>query len=497
MASVQDYLTGTVDNAKLRARVAEGGVLHDLPETVEGLGTFWAGKADVPSFCKINQDNTYTRSYVNIDNDNREKVHMYIGEVLGFNQGTALAPYGNFSRPAPETISDKTSVRQILVLGSPSFGNEYVKGCFGNQAISVLDAVEAHDNGTHMHFSSIRYPFKRLCVGDNMPPDALIFHTEKIYQVPPSSERSRPFGTPIKFQKANLKRKLEHFAETSSQYQEGQTEDSCDVKVGDFIDPKCLPGYTGGVFQLGDARCVVQDIKQPNNAVVHPKDWSRVLTPGALVWIGAVLKAWIMPDGSNGNRKVSGKFLDFLTSNKFANQFYHLSIVTIDIIDFSPFEPITRGLRAVPHPIASLPIKKPDNTSMFDRNLLRPRKTAECMSRTANEPNPSPASTISSTEDVESSSNLSRSSGKEPSIISPTDTEKTTSSVPQSSSEGPSTISSIDKLGPTSSVPRSSSGEQSLIASSSSAKVSSAGYYEDFDLMVAPVNKRKKGKNPM
>ncbi|KAG7089713.1 hypothetical protein E1B28_011368 [Marasmius oreades] len=136
-----------------------------------------------------------------------------------------------------------------------------------------------------------------------------------------SSNNGSASGFTKKFKKTDLKRKKEEIARNSSENKEKQPDD--------IIIP-------------------------PDNALVHPKDWYRALAPGTLVWIGAVLKEWVLP-------KPLAK----------ASKYYHLSIV-----DFSPFEPMIQELTTVPCIVVPLPSpKKLVNMSTFDRLFLHSYKS--------------------------------------------------------------------------------------------------------------------------
>ncbi|KAK7047953.1 hypothetical protein VNI00_006281 [Paramarasmius palmivorus] len=378
MANIKDYMSNTVDHPALRARMEPQGALHELPKTIERLGGSWAGMATVEELTTIDQPNTYSRNYVNVDSDGAEKVFMYIGEILGFEQGTALAPFGNFSIPEKgnaKPMVDDTTVKQIIVLGPPTFGDEYVQGCFINQVVAVHEAITEEGEAE-----------KKANV---IPPDL------RGIQVDSGSSDSAK-AKPVKYERVSLKRSVPGSSEgsansaSSEKKKEGNEETPAKkVAVGDYMIPSLLPGYGGPLCAHSKAQCVVLDVRDAAGNLVLPPDYYKVIVPGALAWLTAVLKAWIYIDKDKNLRR----------------KYYHLCITSIDIVNKSPFDPIKPEVRLLDRPMANLPTpKKQDGGLVAMRSLLRPVATPSNpsgSSSASSSTSPSASSSATASDDVD------------------------------------------------------------------------------------------------
>ncbi|KAK7051220.1 hypothetical protein VNI00_004720 [Paramarasmius palmivorus] len=430
MATVEDYLSNTVDHEALRARVQPGGVLSNLPQNIDSLGDDWAGNASVEDLTTIDQPNTYMKNYVNVNAAGEEKILLYLGEILGFAQGTALAPFGNFNIPEkgnPKAMDDDSVVKQIIVIGKPSFGDPYINGCFTNQVVALHEAISAEGDAEKainqassnlssrrnltliQSFASVRPPYKHIAASASDPPDALIFHTERLYELPPAARAAaaraaaagiRVVATP-KYEKVALKRPMVAPGEPASapaQAEAPKTDAAPEVQkklaVGDYIEPACLPGYGGPLCNLSQSKVPVPDFRKADGSLANPSEHFKVIAPGTLAWVSAVLKAWIYFD----------------KEKKLKRKFYHLCITSIDVLDPTPFTVKIPEVRLSIRPIANIPSpRKLGAGNSAARNLLRPAKSDnDAPTSTASSSTSSPASsssTVSSSGDVEMDDN--------------------------------------------------------------------------------------------
>ncbi|EEB96000.1 hypothetical protein MPER_04940, partial [Moniliophthora perniciosa FA553] len=125
-------------------------------------------------------------------------------------------PTGNHPLPDKgpvKSIDDSSTVKMVFALGPASFGSDYYRDAFANQAVGIAERVRLDcedDEEAGRSWLAFKYPYKRVQSSMMEAPDVLLFHTERLFEIPPEKRvgqrKPNPDAKASKLEKVDLKR---------------------------------------------------------------------------------------------------------------------------------------------------------------------------------------------------------------------------------------------------------------------------------------------------
>lgn len=207
----------------------------------------------------------FTTTFSLAQDARQELVVNFIGEVSP--EGTELSARGNAWLKADQVITDKMSVKDVLVLNVPTLATPSLKVIWDNQVQTLESIIEA----------DLPVPLAERVNRWTRPADnnetAIVTTFPPKYRAPDSH---------FHVVKPKLKRSL---ATATA----GNADTRPEVELGGLYDPALLLDFDPSMFSLVAAKLAQQDVFGADGSLVAPWDMAEKLRPGTLVAVEANL----------------------------------------------------------------------------------------------------------------------------------------------------------------------------------------------------------------
>ncbi|KAL0057922.1 hypothetical protein AAF712_015417 [Marasmius tenuissimus] len=281
-------------------------------------------------FFKRSGDN-WSTNFTYRTSDNLEFSANVFGEIAGGRCGTLLGPKGNHfpgvNPEDPNPITDATPVKQVIVIGKPSYCPDDLEAYFHNQIV-VLDEMRRADEREEMD-DSASFDVKEIIKGYTAEDDPCLItlHGSQLYTVEKDSLSGAKSGSrkPMRKRRANGSNVIETHESISAgpsaagtparsvedatrgRPLEGHDLPSGDrIRVGAKYSPWVLPGYGGSRFRQHIAQVIQLDWRNLKGELIPPWNVWDELRPGTLIMANVVFHIYVMPgrDPSKPKKKV-------------------------------------------------------------------------------------------------------------------------------------------------------------------------------------------------
>ncbi|KAG1846002.1 hypothetical protein C8R48DRAFT_678015 [Suillus tomentosus] len=248
---------------------------------------------------------------------------IIMGQIAGDEKIRACGTHyaGTMNNPRP--ITDKTPVKSMFSLCKPEGSPKELAVIFDNQLATLSEVTLAHEE-------EATTKGKTFDVRDWVDVDLINIHTEAMYAVPKSASnlksnkrarilKQNVIATEVKDEKKNVDKDTE-MSDMSMDLPTTDNTPSQERTTNDLYDPQILSDYKGQLYQHNESKLRQLDIRDVDNALIHPTKWYSKLRRGALVLVNGTLHTFTMED----NRRI-----------------YHIHAHTIRVLDDSdlPMEP--------------------------------------------------------------------------------------------------------------------------------------------------------------
>ncbi|KAJ8093641.1 hypothetical protein PM082_023433 [Marasmius tenuissimus] len=318
-----NYRPESVLSPMLAKRNNPGGLYEHVFGVVHRMGKNALCQAEYDvDFFRRSADN-WSANFSYRRSDNTDFSTNIFGEIMGGRYGTLLGPKGNhYPGPNPEDpnhITDSTPVKQVIVLGSPSFCPPALAAYFRNQVV-VLDNMRHADAREEME-DQVTFDVKEIIKGyaPEEEPCLITLHSSQLYTVEkengsPTKPASRK---PMQKRHANGSSvgATEQVTEDASPqpsntdtrainledaargrpFQDHELPGVDRIWVGAKYSPWVIPGYGGNRFRQRIAQTIQLDWRTVKGDLIPPwKVWDE-LRPGTLIMANVVFHIYVMP----------------------------------------------------------------------------------------------------------------------------------------------------------------------------------------------------------
>ncbi|PCH37362.1 hypothetical protein WOLCODRAFT_21029 [Wolfiporia cocos MD-104 SS10] len=267
-----DAANGDAVRVSFADRREKGGMYDILVEQFLKMGkSALAGISYPDDFSRIYTMGMHYKYVTNAGLDNEDELCVLLfGQIMSRSYGTDLSAKGTYNarmerklcctdRTWEQPIGDTTSVKNVIVLGMPSFAMEDVTDLFNDQIgtlneIRTLDEIEEHNLGQRVIISEWLRS-SRTEPGSVL--DLITVHTERKYGIPPKAKVSASPGS-----NRIIKKKRGADDEGSSMGDE--------VKLGATYDPSVLPDHRGTLFNHVHAQVQQPDFRDMDENLIAP-----------------------------------------------------------------------------------------------------------------------------------------------------------------------------------------------------------------------------------
>ncbi|KAJ8077474.1 hypothetical protein PM082_001904 [Marasmius tenuissimus] len=332
------YLPDSVSSSLLTKRAAEGGLYDHLKRIISGMEKSALCHLEYGVHFFRQENNNWSTTTTYRSNDSMEFTTNIFGEVVGSKYGTILGPDGNHwpgnNLKQPNAITDSSPVKQVIVLGKPSFCDEVLENFYRNQ-VCVFDkmrnADEREEEEDGLFFDAKQIIRKKVY---NEEACLIALHGANLYTIEreqASSAKSGPREV-MKKRRADGSSNFETekknsppivaVGESSKQavnpallkedvrngrpIKDHELPGHETIRVGAKYSPWTLPGYGGLRFQQRFAQVIQLDWRDAKNRLIPPWNVWDELRPGTLVMATVSINVYIMParDPAKPKRKI-------------------------------------------------------------------------------------------------------------------------------------------------------------------------------------------------
>ncbi|KAF8068633.1 hypothetical protein FPV67DRAFT_1668709 [Lyophyllum atratum] len=235
------------------------------------------------------------------------------GEVQASAAGTILCAKGNHYGGKPggkfEPLGDDSKAKDVIVIGRPTLAPEIVDALYHNQ-LGTLNEIREHEEAEEKaaKWAGGIKEWIRNRKGNNVDvKDLITLHIGPKYRNPNGGAGK---GSRIK------KRAVKTAPVPPATDEEGAV--SATITAGSYYEPTVLPDFGGPFFSIVHNKLVQQDIRDPDDQLIHPADIYSALRPGTLIMAEATLHAFLLRDNGGAERRV-----------------YQINAQSIRVLDFS------------------------------------------------------------------------------------------------------------------------------------------------------------------
>ncbi|KAF9011111.1 hypothetical protein BDQ17DRAFT_1322086 [Cyathus striatus] len=237
---------------------------------------------------------TYPRLTYHLNGEDEELLFLFYGQIASYKDGTRMTAMGNHYLGGP-AITDGSTIKDIVLLESPSFAPSYLNQPWNNQ-ISVLTKAERSEWGKIYDGFKFEEKTSILCGKDSSSSQDLIKFTTDVKYRRPQAKDAMAISIPeqVNLLLVNSDNMDESNAvDTSSPSGADNFEDSVDTYT--LYEPSLQEDYRGDFFRHQRAKSAQLPYYDVNERFIRPWEVRDKLREGTLVTIRANLVVWLTP----------------------------------------------------------------------------------------------------------------------------------------------------------------------------------------------------------
>ncbi|KAL0580158.1 hypothetical protein V5O48_001868 [Marasmius crinis-equi] len=313
MAAFQ-YLPESFPSLLFDSRRREGGLYPHMVDVLSNMGKSALCNTNFNSdfFRRARVDN-WSKNYGYHDSSNLEFTANVFGEVVGEQYGTLLGPDGNHypGRPdeEPRPVTDRSSVKPVIVLAKPSLCDEVLGDYFHDQIVVFndirrADQIQEEEDNEQFDVKEI-IRFKQ----GSSEPCFIALHGPLLYTVerdtssngkapPRIMAKRRANGAPVRqpqVEPAVAQASQDEDIRHGRPLEEHELPGPEAVRVGAKYSPWVLPGYGGPKFDQRIARVIQADWRDGPGHLIPPWNTWQMLRPGTVIMATVVINVFVMP----------------------------------------------------------------------------------------------------------------------------------------------------------------------------------------------------------
>ncbi|KAH8795878.1 hypothetical protein DL96DRAFT_1722846 [Flagelloscypha sp. PMI_526] len=246
-----------------------------------------------------------------------EKKFLLFGVCTSTKEGTILSAAGNHysgKRDERRFVDDKSKIKFMLNLAKPRSCTGLAALTFDSQIATLNEiTIKGKQDDAQQDMARSAPEIKEClhnCFGlhdDSAPLDKIAVYSSSIYGVPPNvkiqavsrqhitkTSLATP-SSPIKSNDSNAATKAPLIPD-----------DSAELSLGTFYDPKVLPDYGSALFRHTHAKLRQLDVCDEDDQLIGPWKWYEAFKPGNLILIEGTICCYKYNDGGK-HRRLNGQ----------------------------------------------------------------------------------------------------------------------------------------------------------------------------------------------
>ncbi|KAL0062960.1 hypothetical protein AAF712_010181 [Marasmius tenuissimus] len=316
-----------------------------------------------------------TRNYGFADNAGRVMSTNVFGEILGGAHGTNLGASGTHywgeTSKKVNPITDRTKVKQQIVIGCPSFAPQGLKDDFRDQVVVFQDIRDDDiDDEDGFVYAKTIVKHSANAPGRDEEPDLIVLTVPQCYTT--TKDDSFADRSKVKEKEASPRRMRKRKANSDVPDAEVpvQSVPSLDlpvpeaelpgldqIRVGAEYAPNVYPDYGGPGFQQRIVKARQPDFRDAQNKLIPPWMYWSILRPGVLIMANVMVVVWVIPSKNKQGRDETKKI-------------YHAVIKSLRVLGESDV-PVSRPLPNLTSDLAAnVPLESDEASAALSQLLL-------------------------------------------------------------------------------------------------------------------------------